>query len=535
MTIAVLWLAAASIIIGANGYRVPNDSLPFTHRPGVTLVQGPKVSLNQGTYRIMIELPTYDYSEELSAMASYAITSDAAVTQIKGMHGELEAKGNDSSVRDKLVLMFNDLTQSITQTLNEFRKVQEELKELQQITGIKGQDKTEPLRQEGNHNRTSRDLADYMGLASTAEMAEVNRWVTSLQTSETKLAHSEKRMLTYLNRTAKRLNLQEDRLNNLAIIELGWEKVISSLRRQSSTTPQYLDLLMTLVQGISVVNLYTGELRFHMSEDIRKLKMLASGQMPPNLLTVEEYREILREAPKQGNNFLFTQPVEDMVAMLPQIPVKLLRDDQQKRLYAKLFIPIYDPRTAFQLYRFLPVPMHHRDLPGVREVVNLPNPYIAVAQNQYFHLDPHISLFDCEARPRPITNFMDRPHMCVTPQAIITHHSTGNFTSCAATLYYGPNEGALPPQCRTKIQLNAQSLFRHLKSNIWSYDPNMSGILRFICPIEGPPPVTLHPNGGQILIPEGCRGVSVYSQCTCVDVCVSQCLSCCQCVTYTLW
>ena len=52
-----------------------NETLPVTHRPGALVIQGPKVSLGQGQYRILVDLPTHHYEEEIEAMGQFQIKS----------------------------------------------------------------------------------------------------------------------------------------------------------------------------------------------------------------------------------------------------------------------------------------------------------------------------------------------------------------------------------------------------------------------------------------------------------------------------
>ena len=225
--------------------------------------------------------------------------------------------------------------------------------------------------------------------------------------------------------------------------------------------------MLTLLQGTSVVSYYTGELQVHMREDIRRLHMLASGQMPLDMLTVEEYRQILQEAPIQGTNFYLSQTKENLIAELPRMPVKLLRDAASARLYAQLTIPLYHDETTFRLYHVLPVPVRHPNVPGVQEMVILKDRYIAVSGNQFILVNPSEHLYDCQRISNRIQIFMEESHLCATPQAIIAFQTTGNFSSCVASLFYGKKtDQTLPSTCKTEIQLNTNNQFRHLKGNV---------------------------------------------------------------------
>ena len=79
-----LWVAAR-----ATGEEETPASLPVQHRPGAILIIGPQVSPSRGTYRLIIDLPTYDYAVELSAMKAFANISTNSQTIIDGLHQKI--------------------------------------------------------------------------------------------------------------------------------------------------------------------------------------------------------------------------------------------------------------------------------------------------------------------------------------------------------------------------------------------------------------------------------------------------------------
>ena len=438
-------------------------------------------------------------------MARFELTSEAALTTLSTLHGELDDPASNATTRNKLVIMFHDLSQRLKETLASFRTEQAELKELQNLVPPSNTTNETQATVDSN-TRVKRDFAEYIGLASTGELAELNNWVAKIQTSETKLAHSAEQQLSYLNRAIKRLNKQEDRLNQLSVIELGWEKTINQLQQRSARAPVYTELTLTLIQGIAVVDYYTSNLRFHLAEDLQRLRLLSSNQLPPGLLTLAEYRQILHEVPRLDKaTFSFSDSVESLIAELYRTPVHLLRDFDNGRLYAQLNIPIYEHAHSYQLYQILPIALHHPSLPGVHETIDLPISYLAVSDNQYFSLDPITDLHLCGNPVQTVRAFMEKDHLCATPHAIITYQANSPISSCAASLYYEPDV-PLPSPCKTRVHLAPANPLRHVRNNVWMYQPHQTGTLSFACPQDDPPPVTLHPNGGQIFMPRNCRG-----------------------------
>ena len=74
---------------GTDGEQGEAEILPVTHRPGALVIQGPQVSLTQGRYRILIDLPTHHYEEEIEAMGQCQIKSIEAATKIRSPPGSL--------------------------------------------------------------------------------------------------------------------------------------------------------------------------------------------------------------------------------------------------------------------------------------------------------------------------------------------------------------------------------------------------------------------------------------------------------------
>ena len=499
----MLNIIAGSLLAGATLASQPPGHEPIWHRPGATMVRGPKVSMAQGQYRVFIELSMHDYAPELKAVASFETASNTAITKLKTMKENISETGSDLTLKNKFLYMFHDLALQFKQVVQTIKSEQAELQDLRNVTKIDHHDQEQQA-----NDRRRRDVADYVGLASTAELAELNRWVTQLQVSETKLTHSAEQQLTYLNRTITRINQQENRINQLALVELGWERTMAALRKEASTTPEYLNLLLTLLQGTSAANYMTCELRYQIADDLRRMRMLSSGKMPPDLLSVADLKEIMQDAPIQGNTFSFSETRAYDLAKLLHAPVELLTDDQGHRWYAKLSIPIFDYAHTYQMYQIIPMPTHHPKLPGVQEILDLSETYIAVADNQYFTLDPRTSLYACGDPLRSVPGYMDKLHLCATPHAIIAYQSTGSFASCAASLYYEPQQ-SLPHTCKTRVQITPTHPIRHLQANIWMYQPGTEGLLRLICSpaTKQPNPIELHPNGGQIFMPKNCRGI----------------------------
>ena len=132
---------------------------------------------------------------------------------------------------------------------------------------------------------TKRDVSDYFGLASAGDLAELNHYVTQLQTSETDLVHSSSMQLSYLNRTVRRLNLQEKRINQLASVEIGWDRTLSVLQRNISDLPTYLSIIITLIRGYSVIQFYHNNVRTRLMDDITTLRMLEERHLPASLLS----------------------------------------------------------------------------------------------------------------------------------------------------------------------------------------------------------------------------------------------------------
>ena len=504
-----LLLIAACVAMVQTEKKGGNETLPVTHRPGALVIQGPKVSLAQGQYRILIDLPTHHYEEEIKAMGQFQIKSIEAVAKIRKMYHRLGASdATGSRGRQLLTLLFSDLTKRLTHALTEFRTDQEVLQSLQNLPVERESvtEKTVTL-DTASRNRTKRDLAEYVGLASTGDLAELNNWVTQIQNSETKLAHSAEQQLSYLNRTMRRVNAQEDRINQLAILELRWENALTTLERKNSSIPEYIELILTYLQGTSVVNYYHEEIRHQLSMDIQRLEIILSGQLPPGLINMHEYRQILREAPLPDNTeFSFSESIETLVADLHQRPVKLIRDVRNEHLWAELTVPIYEHAQTYQLYQISPVPKHHPELTGVQEIIDLTDTYLAVSRNQHFTLDPNTNLYECGGANSPVQDPFSKVHLCVAPQAIFTYQKQSPLMSCAAAIYY-EREDPLPPPCTTRVQLSPVTPVRHLRNNLWLYQPNLSEILQFACPNTRPPPIELHPDGGQIIMPPGCRGI----------------------------
>ena len=357
-------------------------------------------------------------------------------------------------------------------------------------------------------SRNSRDIADYIGLASTGEMAELHHWVTQLQNSETKLAHSAQQQLSYLNHTVRRLNAQEDRINQLAFIDLKWEKTMRSLQKSRADVPEYLELVLTLIQGHSAVDYYEAEIKHEINLDITNLRQLASHQLPPNLISMEVFRNIFTNAPSlMPTGFTFIQSVETLMAKLHHLPVELLHDPRNHSLCAKLTIPAYISTESFQLIQVVPTPMQNPKLPGVQEMFDLSYEFIAVHDTQFFELNKH-DLFDCENPGLAIRDIHAYGHLCVNSQKPSFPSARKGLSPRARPLsiYY--------PMNPTQRDARPVSSYQQSRSSLgWSKmygctRPAHAGILRFICPRQSPSPINLHPDGGRIVLPPKCSGIT---------------------------
>ena len=502
--LAVLWLLQLPLwdFAGAVVTGTP-PSLPVSHRPGATFIKGPKVSSARGNYRLILDLSTYDYDPEFSAMKAFQISSNKSQTVLLNLHQDLrnQTSSSESLLKKRLVLLFQDLAVHLSTALSEFKNKQTLLKSLQ---GNLSQH--EKLSTPAS-SRGDRDVADYVGLASTGELAELNHWVTQLQNSETKLAHSAEQQLSYLNRTIQRVNYQENRLNQLALIDIKWDRTIHSLQQSTAEIPEYFELVLTLIQGLSVVSSYENKVRPMLDKDIQHLRELAAHHLPHDLLTPQEFQKVLTNAHAHMlPGFTFSDGIETLTAKLSDLPVQLLRDHDNHRLCAKITIPVYSSSDAFQLVKIVPASLQNPQLPGIHEVFDLPGDLIAVSDTQFFELDPH-DLYDCNDPKSSVRDYLARSHLCVTPRAIITYHSKGPITSCAASLYFEPTV-PVPAPCKTHVQLVANHVFTRLIRNIWMYAPAQDGLLRFLCPQAAPAPIDLHPDGGQIIMPPACSGVT---------------------------
>ena len=506
-------LLAICLIFGVSGNG--DDSLPFpiVHRPGAILVKGPEVSASVGMYRLFIDLPTYDYAAELTALATFEQTTDSSLAILNSLHENLSTPtlSSGSKLKDRLIRLFHDLSSRIIQALNEFKSKQSQLKNLQNLAVHNSSlGASHDPASEDQMNKSKRDLADYFGLVSTGEMAELNHWVTQIQTSETKLAHSAEQQLSYLDRTVQRLNQQEDRINQLAAIDIQWGKTIQLLQQSDANSPEYFELILTYIQGLAAVAYYEGGVRQRIERDIHNLILLQSHQLPPDLISAHEFRHILTEArPLMPPGFSFTEHVDELVTSMARLPVVLLRDPQNDRLCAKITVPAYLSSDAFRLWRVVPTPLQNPKLPGIQELFDLPSDLVAVSKNQFFSLAHH-DLFDC-ANYSPIPNVMEQTHLCVTPPVIITYSEQGTISSCAAALYF-ETDSVVPKACKTRIRVAPGPLFSRLVRNIWIYEPTEPSILRFVCPSQQYPSINLHSDGGRLIIPPGCSGITGQMQ-----------------------
>ena len=222
---------------------------------------------------------------------------------------------------------------------------------------------------------------------------------------------------------------------------------------------------------------------------------------------MEVFRNIFTNAPSlMRTGFTFIQSVETLMVKLHHLPVELLHDPRNHRLCAKLTIPAYISTESFQLIQVVPTPMQNPKLPGVQEIFDLSNKFIAVLNTQFFELNEH-DLFHCENPGLAIRDIHAYGHLCVGSKAIISFRPEGPVTSCAASLYLQLHEPH-PAGCQTRVQLATVPVFTRLVKNVWMYPPAHAGILRFICPRQSPSPVKLHPDGGRIVLPPGCSGIT---------------------------
>ena len=464
--------------------------------------------MTRGEYRLLIDLPAYNYDREYSALIDFQTTInnsqavlDTLVQNLPNSHQETAP-----SFKDKLTILFHDIAGRLSRALVHFQLQRTTLAAL-----ISRHAEPRQPRKSSDSNispdRGTRDVADYFGLASTAELAELNHFVTQLQNSETKLAHSAEQQITYLNRTMQRVNDQERRLNQLALLDIKWESVLQTLQKTNAAMPEYLDLLATLMHGSSVVNVYETEVRVSMDQDIFRLRQLLSRQMPSDLLSTSDFRNLLQESSAQlAPETFFTEPVDDLVTRINHLPLTLLHDPNTNRLVAKITIPTYDPSAAHTLYQIVPGPMANAELPGIQEIFDVPHTLLAVWHNQYFELDPH-DLFDCDNPASNVRNFLTRDHLCGNIREVITYNAKSTLTSCTAALYFEPNV-PVPQNCQTRVRVTPNSIFTHLKHNIWLYAPSQTDLLRFMCPGSTHAPVKLHSEGGLVTIPRGCSAVA---------------------------
>ena len=110
----------------------------------------------------------------------------------------------------------------------------------------------------------------------------------------------------------------------------------------------------------------------------------------------------------------------------------------------------------------------------------MPHTLLAVWQNQYFELDPH-DLFDCNNPASSVRDFITRDHLCGNSREIITYNAKSSLTSCAAALYFEPHV-PVPQNCQTRVRVTPNSIFTHLKHNIWLYALSQTNPLLFMCP-----------------------------------------------------
>ena len=505
---ALFLLLASWLLQGVVGAEFASQPLPITHRPGAILVKGPEVSAAMGAYRLFIGLPTYDYSPELAALSIHENASDSSLAALNSLHDNLSSPSSSpgSKLKQRLIALFHDLSKRIGQALTDLKLQQANLKDLQTVnldaSPISGHDHQSS---QSKANKSKRDIADYFGLASTGEMAELNHWVTKLQNSEEKLAHSAERQISYLDRTVHRLNQQEDRINQLAAVELQWEKTIQLLEQSDATSPEYLELIITFIQGLAAVAYYEGNVRQQIDKDIQSLLALHAHQLPTNIISVSEFRHVLTKAqPIMPPGFAYAETMDELVTKLARLPVNLIRDPQNNRLYAQITVPVYDSSHSYRLVRVIPTPLENPQLPGIQEIYDLPTGLIAVSRNQFFSLETH-DLFDC-AQKLPVHNVMEHTRLCVDPPAILTYTKEGIMSSCAAALYFEP-PSIMPKICQTRVRVAPVPRFTRLVRNIWVYSPMKPDIVRFVCSNSQIPSITLHPEGGRLVMPAGCSGI----------------------------
>ena len=70
----LVWWSSSSFAAGEVGPVQPTPSV--IHRPGAVFVKGAKVSMTRLEYRLLIDLPTYDYDMEYSALKDFQATTN---------------------------------------------------------------------------------------------------------------------------------------------------------------------------------------------------------------------------------------------------------------------------------------------------------------------------------------------------------------------------------------------------------------------------------------------------------------------------
>ena len=63
--------------------------------------------------------------------------------------------------------------------------------------------------------------------------------------------------------------------------------------------------------------------------------------------------------------FPYADTIDDLVTKLAGLPVDLLRDPRNDRLYAKITVPVYDSSHTYRLVRVIPTQLENPQLPGI--------------------------------------------------------------------------------------------------------------------------------------------------------------------------
>ena len=99
---------------------VHHKPIPYvTHRPGAVFVKAAKVSMTRGEYRLLIDLPTYDYSMEFSALKDLQATINKSQVVLDTLDQNLPK--SQPAFKQKLMILFQDIAGRLSRALVHFR------------------------------------------------------------------------------------------------------------------------------------------------------------------------------------------------------------------------------------------------------------------------------------------------------------------------------------------------------------------------------------------------------------------------------